>query len=228
LATVVLPHLSQHHATMNEQDFSSTLDWALRCNLLIGIPAAVGLCVLAKPILITLLHYGKFTRFDVEMTAKSLQAFTLGLPAFMLIKILASAFYSRHNIKTPVKIAAFAMGVNIILNAVLILPMHHAGLALATSLSALFNAGLLIVGLRLKKILRFSRQWLFFLLQLLIANGAMAAVVWVLQGPINPWFEWSVTFKIVHLALLLIACFVGYLLMLWITGLRWRHFKPAD
>src|SRR3990167_1169228 len=141
LATVVMPFLSKNHAEKDEAVFSATLDWALRCTLFIGAPCAVGLFVLSGPILSTLLHSGKFNSFDVIMTAKSLSAFAVGLPAFMLIKILASAFYARHNIKTPVKVAAIAMIVNLILNFILVFPLKHAGLALATSLAALVNAG---------------------------------------------------------------------------------------
>ena len=228
LATVVMPYLSRNHANKDEKIFSETLDWALRCTLFIGLPCAVGLFILAGPILSTLLHSGKFNDFDVIMTAKSLSAFAVGLPAFMLIKILASAFYARQNIKTPVKIAAVSMVSNLIFNFILVFPLKHEGLALATSLSAIVNAALLWILLVREDIFTPLNVWKKTLLQLLIANGVMALLLYFLAGQITPWLNWSILIRVLHLLLVLIVGVASYILMLGIMGIRIRHFRSPN
>jgi putative peptidoglycan lipid II flippase len=220
LATVVLPNLSRSYATKDYARYSNTLNWALRLELLVGVPAAVALFVLAGPILATLIHRGAFNVFDVKMTVLSLRAFAIGLPAFMLIKVLASAFYSRKNIKTPVKIAAFAVVVNVILNLILIHGLRHAGLALSSALSASVNA-LLLVGLLLKhKIFNAGSGWWWFMGRLVLANIVMAVVLVVLSGPLQHWLDWGLLQRIEHLVLVIGAGIVSYFAALILMG--WR------
>ena len=228
IATVVMPYLSRNYSEKEESIFSATLDWALRTTLLIGFPAAVGLFVLSGPTLATLLHYGKFSTFDVVMTAKSLRAFAVGLPAFMLIKTLASAFYARQNIKTPVKIAAAAVIVNLIFNALLIFPLKHAGLALSTSISAILNAALLWIFLIKHGIFQPSLGWRKVIIQLIVANSGMGLLVAVLAGALTPWLAWSAMTRVVHLVLILLAGVMFYVGLLWTMGLRLRHFRSPS
>ena len=150
LSTVILPNLSRKFAAKNPQAFSATLDWALRLALIITLPAALGLMVLATPILITLFQYQAFQMSDVEMSALSLSAYAAGLPAFVAVKVLAPGFYARQDTKTPVKIAIIALVSNMLLNFLFVgtlLAMQfkgpHTGLALASSVAAYINAGLL-------------------------------------------------------------------------------------
>src|SRR3990167_3385074 len=228
LATVVMPYLSRNHANNDQKIFSATLDWALRCTLFIGTPCAVGLFILSGPILSTLLHSGKFNSFDVIMTAKSLSAFAVGLPAFMIIKILASAFYARQNIKTPVKIAAVSMVVNLIFNAILIFPLKHAGLALATSISAIVNAGLLWILLVRENIFMPLHIWKKTVLQLFISNAVMATCIYFLAGQISPWLHWPIIIRISHLLAVIAAGMGSYCLMLGLMGIRLRHFRSPN
>ena len=107
-------------------------------------------------------------------------AFALGIQAFMLIKVLASGFYARQDIKTPVKVAVVAMIVNMILNFVLIFPLKHAGLALATTITGFLNAGLLLTILLRRKIYRPQPGWLLYSVRLIIANLAMAVFLFLL------------------------------------------------
>ena len=225
LATVVMPYLSRNHASKDEKIFSETMDWALRCTLFIGLPCAVGLFILSGPILSTLLHSGKFDSNDVIMTAKSLSAFAVGLPAFMLIKILASAFYARQNIKTPVKVAAVAMLVNIVFNFILIFPLKHAGLALSTSLSALFNAGLLWTLLMRERIFMPMAIWKKTIVQLMIANVLMGACIYFMAGSLTPWLHWLILQRIVHLLIVISVGILCYCLSLGLMGIRIRHFR---
>jgi putative peptidoglycan lipid II flippase len=182
IATVLLPKLSHSAARADDQAFHKTLGWAIRVVLLVGLPAMAALLVLAGPLLTTLFQYQAFTVFDVQQSSGSLMAYALGLPAFMLIKILAPAFFSRQNTRTPVKIGIWAMALNMVFNLILIVPLAHVGLALATSLSAWINAGLLAFTLHRQGDLPGIELWRSSALRSLLASLAMAAVLWLLLG----------------------------------------------
>jgi len=143
LGTVILPRLSKEHAHRSPEQFRRTIDWALRLVCLVGIPAAIGLIVLAAPMLSTLFEYGKFTAQDTLMASYSLIAYSIGLPAFILIKVFTPAFFSRQDMRTPVRIGIIALISNMAYNLILVLPMvwfgftaPHTALAIATSMSA--------------------------------------------------------------------------------------------
>ncbi|MBN2689818.1 MAG: murein biosynthesis integral membrane protein MurJ [Gammaproteobacteria bacterium] len=220
IATVILPHLSRKHADNNPQEFSASLDWGIRLILFIAIPAALGLFLLAGPLFATILEHGKFGAFDVIMARKSLMAFAIGLPSFMLVKVLATGFYSKQNIKTPVKVAAIAMVANMFLNLALIFPLAHAGLALATSLTTSINAFLL--GYLLKKYNIYQPQpgWLTYLARLLFANLAMALFLYFYSAKLSIWLAWNARAKIEHLLVLLAGAILIYFASLLISGIR--------
>lgn len=225
IAVVILPHLSRKYTDKSPKEFSQALDWALRCIFFISVPSAIGLLILAGPLLATLLQHGKFTAFDVTMAGKSLMAFAIGLPAFMLVKVLASAFYSTQDIKTPVKIAIIAVISNIFLDLLLIFPLAHAGLALATSLATSLNAGFLFYLLCKRKIYIPQKGWLKYLLQLGFANIVMVIMLLFTSGKIVNWLTWSNKQRILHLLPILLAAVITYIICLYITGIRWRNFK---
>ena len=143
LSTVILPHLSRSVAAKDQSAYEKGLAFGLRWVFLIGLPASMGLVVLAKPLVLTFLNYGAFNADDVMMTSRSLMAFGFGVVCFMAVKVLVTGFYSRQNIKTPVKIATISVAVNVILNAILMWPLAHVGIALATTLAAFVNMSLL-------------------------------------------------------------------------------------
>ena len=119
LATVILPNLSEKHAQGSSEKFSDTLDWSIRWVFLITLPAAIGLSLLATPLITTLFNYNEFTSLDVLMTGHSLRAYAIGLPAFVLIKILSTGFFSRQDTRTPVKIGLIAVFANFAFNILL-------------------------------------------------------------------------------------------------------------
>jgi putative peptidoglycan lipid II flippase len=225
IATVVLPHLSRKHTTNSLQEYSKSLDWALRCVLLIAIPSAIGILILSGPITATFLGHGKFNAFDVTMATRSLVAFSVGLPSFMLVKVLAIGFYSRQDIKTPVKIAVIAVLANIVCNCILIFPLAHAGLALATSLSSSLNAGCLWLLLRKNLFYIPQPHWLKFLFQLCSATTAMAIVLWFSSANMTQWMQWGSLARIWHLALILLLAGLVFLACLFISGVRYKDFK---
>lgn len=225
LATVVLPSLSKGYAAEDTSKFSGLLNWALRWVLLIGLPATLGLVFLAQPLLITLFHYGAMTSQDILMSSKSLQAYALGLLAFMLIKVLAPGYFARQDTATPVKIGIIAMVANMVFNLVLIWPLAHVGLALATSASAFLNAYLLARGLVKLNLLQFNAQWLGFLARLAVALLVLFGVLWLLTPEVNFWLEASLSQRLVKLSLLLAAALVSYFASLLIlkTPLNLRY-----
>ena len=223
IATVILPSLSRKHAQKSAQEFSSTLDWAIRMVLLIGVPAAIALVLLAEPLLITLFHYGEMTDKDVMMSAMSLRAYALGLVAFMLIKVLAPGYFSRQDTKTPVKMAMKAMIANMVFNLMLIWPLQHAGLALATTMSAFMNAGMLGWGLYKAGVYRLHDEWKMFLLRLICASAALIAVLLLLNHPVAAWLQADLATRGMWTALLVVAGMAVYLITLVAMGLRLRH-----
>jgi putative peptidoglycan lipid II flippase len=222
LGTVILPSLSQRHTEGSAEAFSDTLDWALRLTLVIAVPAAVGLALLAGPVLATLFQHGEFGAHDVRMAARSLVAFSIGLLGFVLVKVLAPGFFARQDVRTPVRIAAIAMVSNIALNAAFVFPLAHAGLALATSLSAYINAGLLYRGLRTAGMHRPRPGWRGFALRVGAANLAMAVVLLVGRGELALWLHAGLAERVGRLALLIGGGGLVYLLALAAMGLRPR------
>ncbi len=225
IATVVLPNLSRKHAVASMKDFAATVDWAIRAVLLIGLPAAIALVLLAEPLIATLFHYGEVTDRDVAMSAQSLRAYSVGLLAFMLIKVLAPGFFARQNTRTPVKIGIIAMVANMVLNLALIGPLAHAGLALATSLSAWLNTFLLWRGLSREGAWQRQSGTLRFLGQLAIANGVLAAVILYLNAPVSQWLAAGGMERATDMAVLVAAGVSAYFVALVVVGVRVRHFR---
>jgi putative peptidoglycan lipid II flippase len=193
--------------------------------LLIGVPAALALALLAEPLIATLFYYGEVTARDVGMSAQSLRAYSAGLLAFMLIKVLAPGYFARQNTRTPVKIGIIAMVANMVMNLILIFPLAHAGLALATSLSAWLNAGLLWRGLKKEGAWRSQPGWRKFLLQLLAANVALGAVIVYLQAPVDSWLAAGGMQRATDMSILVVAGALVYFIALAVAGVRVRHFR---
>ncbi len=225
VATVILPSLSTKHAEKSGEAFAKTLDWAVRMILLIAVPAALALTVLAEPLLFTLFQYGAMTVHDVDMAALSLRAYAVGLLAFMLIKVLAPGFYARQDTRTPVKIGIIAMVANMLFNLLLVFWLDHAGLALATSLSAFLNAGLLWLTLRREGVFVWQPGWVRYLLQLIPAAGVMASLLLWLTPEAAEWAAFGWQQRVFWLGALVIAGGGLYLVMLLLAGLRLRHMR---
>ncbi|MCW8884141.1 MAG: murein biosynthesis integral membrane protein MurJ [Motiliproteus sp.] len=225
IATVILPSLSRKHANDSGDEFALTLDWALRMVLLIGLPAALALWVLAEPLIVTLFQYGAMTARDVDMTAFSLRAYSFGLLAFMLIKVLAPGYFSRQDTKTPVVIGIKAMAANMVMNLMFIYPLKHAGLALATSLSAFLNAGLLLHGLIKEGVFRWQAGWLLFLLRLLVANGLMVLALFYFSASADQWLAWGLWPRVWNLTLLCVGGVAVYFFVLILAGVRLSHLR---
>jgi len=225
IGTIILPALSKRHAEQSTEHFSAMLDWAIRVVLLLGVPAALALAVLAEPFLITLFHYGAMTDTDIQMAAMSLRAYAFGLVAFMLIKVLAPGFFARQDTKTPVKVGIIAMVANMVFNLLLIWPLAHAGLALATALSAFLNAGLLGYLLYRQKVLVFQPGWGRYAVQLVGGSALMSIALYLAAPDWQEWLDFALWQRIRWVAGLVVLG--GGLYFAWLAafGLRLRHFK---
>ncbi len=230
LATVILPKLSRDHATASGEAFTRTLDWALRLVLIFSIPAALGLFLLAGPLLATLFQYGAFQGDDVRLSSYSLMAYSWGLIGFILVKVLAPGFYARQDTKTPVRIGIIAMVSNMVLNIVFVLAIlwsgregAHAGLALATACSAFINSGLLYRALRRQGIYRPQPGWWPLGLQVAGATLAMAAFLMWWVAPLSQWLDWNAGTRALQLAQSVALGALVYLACLWALGLRRGH-----
>ncbi|MGI9228394.1 MAG: murein biosynthesis integral membrane protein MurJ [Gammaproteobacteria bacterium] len=226
LATVILPHLADKHSGADSAAFSKTLDWALRWVLLIAVPAGLGLILLAVPAISTLFQYNEFSVFYLQMSSYSLMAYALGLPGFILIKVLAAGFFARQDTATPVRAAAIAMVCNIILNLLLVIPLDHAGLALATSLAAYINAGILYVKLRRQGHYQHTPDWGLHLGRVALAALLMGLPLYLLVPGLAHWSALLFADRLLQL-LWWIAVGAGvYLGVIWLAGHRGLKSAP--
>ena len=223
LATVILPSLSGRHAEGGSEKFSQTLDWGLRWVLVIALPSALGLALLARPILTSLFQYGAFDADDVGKSAGALVAYSGGLLAFAYVKVLAPGYFSRQDTRTPVRVGAIAMVANAVLNFIFVVPLAHVGLALATSLSATLNAALLYRGLRRQGVYEPCSGWLALFVRVLVACAAMSVAVLWLRGEPAVWTEADGLARAIRLGGLVAVGAVTYAGALFVCGLRPRH-----
>jgi putative peptidoglycan lipid II flippase len=226
IATVILPTLSALNTRAEPEEFSQTLAWAMRNVLLIAVPATVALWLLAEPILATLFQYGAFTDRDVEMAAASLRAYTVGLGGFMLIKVLAPGYYARQDMKTPVKIGIIAMVSNMVLNVLFVFPlmryfeMGHVGLALATSVSAWINAGLLYLGLRRGGISLTGVFEAKFVARLVVAVSMMGIAVSMISPAVSLWLTADLSWRVGQMTLLVFVGMASFAMVLAVLGFK--------
>lgn len=230
LGTAILPRLSAEHAGEDPAAFRRTLEQALRLVIVIGIPATAGLVLLAGPILATLFGYGAFSAEDTRMAAMALFGYGIGLPAFLLVKVLQPGFFSRQDTRTPVRIGVIALVANMGLNVILVgglvwydFVAPHAGLALATALSGWLHAGLLYTRLLQHGVYHPAAGWRPLALRVAVATAAMAALLLTLSSPVAAWGDWAWHDKAAELALLIGGGALTYLAVLLLTGLRPRH-----
>jgi putative peptidoglycan lipid II flippase len=235
LATVILPSLSAHHATQSARDFSETLSWAIRLVCLIVIPASVALFALAGPLTVAIYHRREFTAFDVEMTRTALMAFSFALLGWSLIKVLAPGYYARQDTKGPVKVAMRALVLTMVLNLLVVVglaltdrlqdPGMHALLALSNGVGAIFNAGLLYVGLVRKGVLMKQPGGRKLLIQIVVASALMAAFLVWFGGDVQSWLAASTMHRVGWLAAIVTGGAAVYFVALLVMGVRPGQFR---
>ena len=230
LGTILLPSLAQHHSDADHKQYSELLDWGLRLALLLALPAAVALALLALPLVSTLYQYGRFTVTDVMQTRAALLGYALGLPGLILVKILAPGFYARQVMKTPVKIAFVTVLVTQVLAVLFAWPLglEQAGLTLATSIGACCNAGLLLWLLLRSGYYRPEPGWPVYIVKVSIAAGLLAVALAWLAGPDAAWLHAGVAQKVAHLAGVVAIGVLVYFGALFAFGFRLADFERRD
>ena len=226
IGTVILPSLSARKAEHDQAKFRAMLDWAARVIVLVGVPASIALFMLSTPIIQALFQRGEFDLRDTEMTAMALQCMSAGVLAFMLIKVFAPGFYAIQDTKTPVRVGLMAVAANAILNVIFIgifklidWQAEHMALAIASSGSALVNAGMLYYYLHQRDIFRFGAHWKKLFMQFMIANIMMVIALWYALT----WYDGSLS-QWIRIAEVMGLCGVG--VMAYIFGLLISGFRP--
>ena len=225
IATVILPALSRKHVDAESKGFSDTMDWGVRMVILLGVPAMIGLMVLAKPMLMVLFMRGEFMPSDVNNASLSLLAYASGLLNFMLIKVLAPGYYSRQDTKTPVRYGIIAMLTNMVFNAIFAYLFGYVGLAMATSLSALINMVLLYRGLHIAGVYRLSRETIIFAFKVMIAGGVMTALLNWQLADMSVWLTWHISTRAYWLVGLIGLGAIGYIASVLAFGIRLKDLK---
>ncbi|MDQ8022252.1 MAG: murein biosynthesis integral membrane protein MurJ [Moraxellaceae bacterium] len=225
MGTILLPSLAKYHSSDDREGFSALLDWGLRMTLLLTLPAAVALAIIGVPLVATLFKHGAFTAADVLQTRTALAAYAVGLTGLIAVKILAPAFYSRQDIRTPVKFGLISLVATQLMNLAFIGPLRHAGLALSISLAALLNAALLYRGLRKRDAYQPASGWGRFTLKLTIALVVMGAALYFAMGDETFWLQTSAHDRLIRLALVILAGIAAYFGSLFVLGFRVADFK---
>ena len=215
MGTAILPALSLKAAKGDISGLHRELDFGLRLIVIINIPATVGLLVMREPILGLLFERGAFDASTTQLTAQALLAYGFGLTAFSAIKVLAPAFYAMKDTKTPVRIAIICMISNMVLNVILMIPLQHAGLALATTISGFLNATLLLRGLQKKVGFRLGKKFWVALFKTAVASGFLW--LFLAMASSSYWHAPSQTFD--KMLILLPIIFGGGLLFVLVAWL---------
>ena len=178
VGTALLPLLSRQVQTDNEAAAIQSQNRAIEGALLLTLPAAAALIIMAEPTIYVLFERGAFTTTATNASANALVAYAAGLPSFVLIKVLVPGYFARQNTKSPVYIAIVCLAVNVGLNLILMGPLGHVGIALATSLSGWLNATMLAIGLSRRGFFSADQRLKNRLLRMAVATIIMTLALW--------------------------------------------------
>ena len=221
IVTVLSPSLAKSCQANDTKRFQKQVAWGVISAGIIGIPSAIGLSILAKPVVATLFLRGKFTLHDVNQTAAALQVFALGIPAYMWIKVFAGAFYARQETWIPVQCATAALGVNVAIGCVGAYYLAHVGIAYAVAASAYANAALLYWQLNKSHVFQFTTNDIRKLTKVATASMfTFASVGWLPE--ITLWIDLTMLSQLVYLSTALCLSLAGYGALLWVMALDWR------
>jgi putative peptidoglycan lipid II flippase len=217
LGTVLLPSIARMISNGDEKGARDFQKKGLQLALFLSLPAAAALIVAAEPIIRSLLQYGAFNAADTAATAGALAAFSIGLPAFILVKVLTPAFHARQDMRTPLRFALVAIGVNLGLNLILIWPLKHVGPPLATAIAAWINVVLLYRALSLRGYFELDRRLVSHIVRLVLAAALMAAALLALAPMMEHWFAGGFELRVTALTLLVGGGVIVYAAAVFVT-----------
>lgn len=226
IATVILPKLS--HVKTSQHDFNQIVNWGIKLSLIITVPAACAMTVLSAPILITLFQYGKFSALDVTQSQRALISFSIGLIAFVLIKVFISALYAKGYTTSAFKIGILCIILNILSNIILIflLKIDHLGylaLAISTTITASINAFLLFIVLKRISYIRFDLQMILLVIRILLSSSFMLVILYYFKHDISYWLDLSFKSRVMHLIFIIGIGILSYFACLLFLGFRLKH-----
>lgn len=216
VGTVLLPSMSRKLAAGQEGAAITQQNRAIEAAMFLTIPAAVALAVLPVPLITVLFERGAFTSQATAATAMALSAYAVGLPAYVLIKVLTPGFFSRFDTKTPVRIALVALLVNVVLNLLLMGPFKHVGLAMATAVAAWVNAGALYLVLRRRGQFQIDQQLKSRLIGIVLASAGMGLAVFWLAGRLYGAFSGTIGGQVLAILELIFFGLLVYGLLAWV------------
>ena len=225
LGTVLLPNLSRLHTAGDPGRFSDTLDWGVRTGLLLGIPAAVALWILAYPLVATVFLHGEMRPYDADRSAAALRAFSIGLVPLILVKVAVPGFFARQDSKTPFRFAVAATVVNIAVALATFLWLGHVGLALATSIAGIVNAGLLVGALVAGRHYRPSRRLARTIAVAMLGTAVMGAALVIAMPGNASWTEAGLALRAGWLAMAVLGGVIVYALVVLAGGVRPRDLR---
>ncbi len=224
--TALLPLLSRQIASGNVDGAIHSQNRAIEIVLFLTIPSALALAAISEPLIRVLFERNAFDASTTVATAAALSAYVVGLPAYVLTKVLGPGYYARHDTATPVRYAIIALVVNFVLNVALMIPLQHVGLALATAISAWVNVGLLAFGLARRGYYKPDARLIRKCSAMLVAALFMAASVWFAASQMQAYFHSTPLIRVAALAALVVSGVVIYGGLVVITGvMSWSDIK---
>lgn len=204
IGTALLPQLTRHARRGEHGAAVRSLNRGLEMALLLTLPATAALLVIARPIIIGLFQRGAFGAPETAATAAALVAYAIGLPAYVMIKVLAPGFYAREDTRTPVKIAVGCVVTNTVIALLLLKPFAHVGIAFATAASAWLNTVALAFILKRRGHFVPDAGFTARVPRMIAASVVMAAALWAVMAPLEPWLRGGTTERMAALAILVV------------------------
>jgi putative peptidoglycan lipid II flippase len=218
VGTALLPLLSRQVRSGAHAEAMQSQNRALEFALLLTLPAAVALVIIAGPIVSVLFERGEFGAIEAQATASALAVYAVGLPAYVAVKALSPGFFARGDTATPIKVGAVCMLVNLILNLILMGPLLHIGIATATAISAWLNVIILATILRNRGHLEPDSRLKRRLPRAILASAAMGGALWAILPKVQPYFAGGVVEKTAALAFLVIGGILLFLCLAQVLG----------
>lgn len=207
VGTALLPMLSRQIREGKREESFRSQNRAIELGLFLSLPSAVAIFVIAHPIITVMFERGAFTAADTTATFHTLMAFSLGIPAFILVKILGPVFYANEDTKTPFKIATICIGMNLILNLILMIPLQYVGMALATSLASWLNVILMSTTLKKRHWMMLEKRLFVHTIKIFFACFLMALALWFVTPYALPYMDRDAVIAGRFIALILLSLF---------------------
>ncbi|WMT84811.1 murein biosynthesis integral membrane protein MurJ [Wolbachia endosymbiont of Listronotus oregonensis] len=214
IGTVLLPLISKQ--VNNTENIVKIQNKALNIGLMLIMPTTAAFIIIPDIILLTLFSYGRFDHYAVQQTAPTLIAFSLSLPAFIINKVLLPTFFAKGNLKIPTMFSLMCLGINVVLNLLLMNEYQHTGIAIATSVSTWINSILLISYLTINKIYKVSQALLLNIMKIFVATVVMSIALYIFNSLLAGLFFDKILARIVYLTTLIALSVIVYFGILYL------------